>query len=138
MSSSCVSVFFLSQANIIAYLLISPLQLTTYWLDMTASTSPGSVVSSAESSGGSESGTDLEDVGHTTQNTVGSGHVSDKTQRLVDWNAYILSGLLRQIIASRQSAGVVPDSPDTLKALEEEVGENDEIMDEVQEILTLP
>ena len=66
----------------------------------------------------------------------GKGRLSQKIERLVDWNVDILTAILKQIVAQRESNGVVADSDKRLTQIEKEA--KNVPLDEVQEIITLP
>jgi hypothetical protein len=75
-------------------------------------------------------------------NLVGSNGVSTRPQlsakvdRLVDWNVDLLTTLLKEIVARRESNGTVPESDERLTAIENEP--KDVPLSEVQEIIRLP
>mmetsp|Transcript_113 Transcript_113/g.338 ORF Transcript_113/g.338 Transcript_113/m.338 type:complete len:136 (-) Transcript_113:1036-1443(-) len=62
----------------------------------------------------------------------------DKYNRLVAWNCDILTKLLTQIVARRQSRNSEPDSPAEIRAVEEQYQSNRYVLSEVQEIVRLP
>jgi hypothetical protein len=103
-------------------------ELVTYWLEVKSDTH-GSKSSSSSRSGNANDllGTiPVEKCNHKLQKPV-----SDKIERLIDWNTENLSRLLHQIVASRQS-----NIPDDYSC-------NDVIcmnhpFDEVKEIIALP
>jgi class 3 adenylate cyclase len=66
----------------------------------------------------------------------GDGRLSQKAERLVDWNVDLLTTILKQIVAQRESTGAVPDSDQRLTQIENEA--KDVPLDEVQEIIALP
>ena len=66
----------------------------------------------------------------------GKGHLSQKIERLVDWNVDILTAILKQIVAQRESNGIVADSDKRLTQIEKEA--KNVPLDEVQEIIALP
>jgi class 3 adenylate cyclase len=65
--------------------------------------------------------------------------ISEKQQRLVNWNADIMARLLKDIVALREASGIEAASEDKLKNLEESKLHRDNlVIDEVEEIVTLP
>jgi hypothetical protein len=64
------------------------------------------------------------------------GRLSQKAERLVEWNVDLLITILKQIVAQRESTGVVPDSDQRLTKIEIET--KDVRLDEVQEIISIP
>ncbi|KAG7354797.1 adenylate/guanylate cyclase [Nitzschia inconspicua] len=70
----------------------------------------------------------------------GAGKNNGKIERLVEWNVDLLSNLLKEIIASRQSRGVLSD-PKKVQMISDEaknVGRAGNAILEVQEIIKLP
>mmetsp|Transcript_46094 Transcript_46094/g.112589 ORF Transcript_46094/g.112589 Transcript_46094/m.112589 type:complete len:201 (+) Transcript_46094:3423-4025(+) len=64
------------------------------------------------------------------------GQLSQKVERLVGWNVDILTAILKQIVAQRESNGTVTESDKRLAQIENEA--KDVPLDEVHEIITLP
>ena len=126
-------------------------ELQTYWLDVhdDAAKSVNSASAKSEESGQTD---DKRPVGRSSSQTplspVNTGGVvasakpasqnSEKHQRLISWNTDILARLLTQIIARRESRGVLPDPVDRIKSLEEQVSRTRLVLNEVTEIITLP
>ena len=96
--------------------------LKTYFLEV-ISGSRSSVQSNTEESGNSL-GVDL------------GPSANDKTNRLVDWNVEILSGLLKKIVARRQATGKYTQA--LRKSTTNPSLGSTMVLDEVQEIIALP
>jgi hypothetical protein len=63
---------------------------------------------------------------------------SAKIERLINWNVDLLSGILKEIVASRKSMKTVPDSDAVLSALESKGESQENVISEVKEIIQLP
>jgi hypothetical protein len=70
---------------------------------------------------------------------AGSSYLSSKVERLVEWNVDLLSSILKDIVARRESVGAVPESDLRLAELENEyLSSKGNVLSEVQEIIRLP
>lgn len=63
--------------------------------------------------------------------------LSPKVERLVDWNADLLTKILKEIVARRESNGMAPASDEKMSDLENQQKDS-EPLSEVQEIIKLP
>ena len=63
-----------------------------------------------------------------------------KTERLIDWNVDLLTSLLKEIVASRQAHGIVPQPEKVLCEFEmqQTVSDTQNVIAEVQEVIKLP
>jgi class 3 adenylate cyclase/ferritin-like metal-binding protein YciE len=127
-------------------------EMQTYFLDLR-----GESAKSTGSSAGSDSctGPAIEEEfetltiavprnGHDTNKTADGKHsemrtISEKQQRLVDWNAEVMCRILREIVARRQASGFEAVSEAKLKALEDAKLRNHTLaIEEVEEVVALP
>lgn len=75
---------------------------------------------------------------------VNAGAVeAEAFDRITDWTAEVMSGLLKEIVTSRKNAGTPRASRENLRVLERKVSLNSQagkrtVIDEVQEIIELP
>eukprot|EP00977_Amphora_coffeiformis_P011778 scaffold2872_cov193-Amphora_coffeaeformis.AAC.1 len=67
-----------------------------------------------------------------------SKRLDNKHHRLVDWNVDMLKKVLIEVIANRKACGVVPDSQEHLRLLEQDSQYERTTLAEVQEIVDLP
>jgi class 3 adenylate cyclase len=122
-------------------------EMQTYFLEIKGDGAKS--VSSGTSSASSDNMDDLEleNVGVSvaqTEDGVASKEkvikpISEKQWRLVNWNADIMSRLLKEIVALRKASGSQAASEDKLKALEDMKLKRDTlVIEEVEEIVTLP
>jgi len=113
-------------------------ELQTYWLN--ESTSRGSSNESTHT--GSEISSDVgDDLALDDEDLVPQAKqiLSEKYQRLVSWNAELLTRLLKEIHAKREANGVKADSASKLKALEQSILNNRSlVLDELVDIIRLP
>jgi len=71
--------------------------------------------------------------------TMGNKRLTDRLQRLVNWNVDLLSRLLQEVIARRQTKGTAPDPEEHLSGLEKDILHTSEnSLAEVCEIIKLP
>lgn len=108
-------------------------ELQTYFLNI------GQRGGSAQSTSGHSDGT-ADESDETPEQKQATAHIyslaSSKTRRLVEWNAEVLSRLLRQIVARRQARKVSPNS--AVADLEHKPKPGENVIDEVCEIVALP
>jgi class 3 adenylate cyclase len=65
--------------------------------------------------------------------------ISEKQQRLVNWNSDVMGRLLREIVALREASGDEAESEVALKALEDTNLQRETlVIEEVEEVVTLP
>lgn len=65
--------------------------------------------------------------------------LSEKKLRLVRWNTEALAKVLREVVARREASGVTPTSLPLMRKLERDQQEKKgTVLDEVQEVITLP
>jgi class 3 adenylate cyclase len=65
--------------------------------------------------------------------------VSEKQRRLVDWNAEVLTPLLKEMVALREASGIEATPEEELKTLENaKLDSGNSVIEEVKEIVTLP
>jgi class 3 adenylate cyclase len=115
-------------------------EMVTYWLVLRAHSS-GSARSGSSHSSASESGDLCVPTPNFAQDDVlnpddGESPFTAKVQRLIEWNVHVLADLLKQIDINQRAKGKTPvliSNPDTRFE-----GGNESILDEVQEIITLP
>jgi hypothetical protein len=111
-------------------------ELQTFWLEMNRAFSS----SSGGSSNCRRKSLDNEVPG------IGIGYdfpeqslLSEKHQRLVQWNVEILIKFLKEIAAKRQTYQIKADSDDKIHALEEAIQNSDAVvMDELEDVICLP
>jgi hypothetical protein len=117
-------------------------QMQTYWVECqalgTASTASSILTSpllSPQSFSGEQGGIHPQ---HFSPEDIAIAQ-SEKVDRLIDWNADILQGLLRKIIAMRGSSTLQKGPFQDGKGLRQEFTSHGKtVLDEVQEIITLP
>ena len=118
-------------------------ELQTYWLEVHEENAAKTSVSATVSQ---ESSSDQEQAlpfiaakaNEDAAPALKSNHAADKHMRLISWNTDILTRLLTQIIARRESKGVIPDPVEKIHDLEEQVSQTRLCLSEVTEIITLP
>uniref|UniRef100_A0A7R9WW54 Guanylate cyclase domain-containing protein n=1 Tax=Craspedostauros australis TaxID=1486917 RepID=A0A7R9WW54_9STRA len=133
-------------------------EMQTYWLEVKGeSNSTNGMESSASKvkTAQTDSETSSSGEGHTTQMvmeeehsevadepsvvTMGNKRLTDRLQRLVNWNVDLLSRLLQEVIARRQTKGTAPDPEEHLSGLEKDILHTSEnSLAEVCEIIKLP
>ena len=111
-------------------------ELQTYWLDAT-----GEAVASTGSGSTEEMENESEHKEASAVQALNAAPAvpsADKYNRLVAWNCDILSKLLTQIVARRESRRTDPDDIGEMKKIEEKYTSNRYVLSEVQEIVRLP
>jgi hypothetical protein len=109
-------------------------ELVTHWLELT---NDGSKSTSSRST--TESGSSCEVESGAVSVAPSIEAFSDKETRLVEWIHQILQDFLKVIAVRRQAVGVKPDPAAMLHELEQEIVCRDApVLDEVEEIITLP
>ena len=111
-------------------------ELQTYWLDAT-----GEAVASTGSGSTEEMENESEHKEASAVQALNAAPAvpsADKYNRLVAWNCDILSKLLTQIVARRESRRTDPDDIGEMKKIEEKYRSNRYVLSEVQEIVRLP
>lgn len=122
-------------------------KLTTFWLDtnislhglsnITDSSNGGITEVTSENSNFTLSGIPREK----SKKQTPRGTTDMKLQRLIQWNVDILAGLLSQVEDQRKANQVIPDTPESLKQLEDRVRShqgNTTPMAEVAEAIAMP
>lgn len=104
-------------------------ELTTYWLDKREASHAGSK-SMALGMGASFT----EEPDTPSQSNVLSGGLSDRTSRLVDYNADVLLRLLRSVAARRKALGI----EQAQVQIDTERANGTTVLDEVKETISLP
>ena len=125
-------------------------ELTTYWLDLRGesgqSTTSGT---SSESYDGAtnmkhapaEEGKIMPAIQSVEDHHDAVPHelMSDKINRLIDWNKELMAKLLKEVVARREAAGVQAESASRMEELEQEKMYRDTtVLEEVIDIITLP
>jgi Adenylate and Guanylate cyclase catalytic domain len=84
----------------------------TYWISLDKKTSRNESHTTSESSGSENASVHQWDANDHEYEDPGTMHrnLSPDMYRLVQWNSDILTGILKQIVAYRQAAGVIPDA----------------------------
>jgi hypothetical protein len=126
-------------------------EMQTYFLGFKGSSGNSTVSGSSDQGSGPEASDQMEKV---TASVPQTGHGasedgsdwerliktdSEKHQRLVNWNAEVLSRTLREIVAQREASNVEAAPEATLKTLENaKLRRANRVIEEVEEIVTLP
>ena len=111
-------------------------ELVTYWLEVKTDSSADK--SSRRSETGSERFCANDDLGLIEQNKTVETLLSEKTNRLIDWNTDVLRQLLQQVIASRDLSMSLPKKNGDGISEEFLVLPVKNPFDEVKEIIPLP
>ena len=117
-------------------------ELTTYWLELKGESarSSHSGASSESCEEGADSKTAPESVSQDgiPKKQQGPAILSEKHQRLVNWNTEILCRILREAVARRETVGTKADH-DEVRRLEAEQRRSQRIgLDEVKDVVCLP
>lgn len=120
-------------------------ELQTFWLDPRGVGPAASIQSGGASSVGDDQSLEgLSESGLGRMASLASAttapvlNYSGKHNRLVSWNTDIMSRLLRQIIARRESCGIFPDPLEKLLQMEADVGRSRLALSEVREVIDMP
>jgi class 3 adenylate cyclase len=117
-------------------------EMQTYFLDLKGDSAKSTSSASETSHGGDVEMEDIAvsvQIGHGATREIVVKPIGDKQQRLVNWNADMMSRLLKDIVALREASGSEAASEDKLRALEHTKLRKDTlVIEEVEEIVTLP